>query len=352
MDHHATTRPGNPSTAANDHMPMPAHPVGPLAQRWSTRTRGAVRAASVVTVGGLALVACGGSSATTPDRASAAAPTTVVDAVVDPTANDPAVVPVVADAWARRPAAGQTAVAAYVSFANHGDHDVSIRGVSSTLGDAEFHETVADADGVMRMRHLPDGVVVPANGALTMAPGGIHVMVLDADVLTMTTGGSVPLVFDVGPLGTVEVHAAVRSDTDAGDTDAADHDHAAGGRHPHQHGHDHGGGDPANDADVDDADVGPLDPGSLHALDDELHAGVLDVDRQRPVVARARAAALAIVADGTGADAATEVAVSELLEVLDRLDAALVDGDRLTAAALAFEAHDLAHALVPHHHHH
>jgi len=46
---------------------------------------------------------------------------------------------------------------------------------------AEIHESMAD-DGVMRMVPRPDGFEVPAGGTLELAPGGKHVMLVDARV--------------------------------------------------------------------------------------------------------------------------------------------------------------------------
>lgn len=254
--------------------------------------------------------------------------------------------PVVMDAWVRMPAAGQTTAAAYVTFVNPGDVDVALLGVTSSTGEAELHETVADADGVMRMQHRRDGFVVPAGGELVMAPGGIHVMLGDVDVLGLALVDAVELTFDFGPLGPVVAAAVVRNDTVRSGHDHAHDDHA--------HDDHRSAADVDPDRDVADAaderaDVTldtTLDPNRLHDLDDELHAGVFDPVRQRALVAGFRAGleALAEIPPGFARDA--------LIDVLDRLDAALAAADLDAARALAFEAHDLAHGLAPHGHTH
>ena len=36
-----------------------------------------------------------------------------------------------------------------------------------------------DAEGVMRMRPLPDGLAIPAGQSIALQPGGIHLMLLE-----------------------------------------------------------------------------------------------------------------------------------------------------------------------------
>ena len=81
------------------------------------------------------------------------------------------------DGWARE--TGQSDVAAaYVTIENKGAADKLI-GVRSAAGEATLHETTMN-DGVMRMRAIDpaQGMVVPSNGKLALAPGGAHVMIM------------------------------------------------------------------------------------------------------------------------------------------------------------------------------
>jgi copper(I)-binding protein len=285
----------------------------------------------------LVLAACGGDDAsgapgsTLPPTASET--TEVVSSVP---AEEPEFEELVAlDAWVRPPAAGQTMAAGYVTFVNPNEFDVSIVDVSANVGPAELHETVSDDDGVMRMQHRPDGFVVAAGGELVFAPGGAHVMFMDLDPLEFALIDSVELVFDVGSHGTMSVVAEVRRDVgaDDGHHGHGDHDH---GDDVHGHGGDvHGG--MFEDLDL----VGWA--GVMHDLDDELHAGVLDVERQRATVAAFREVVIT-------EELPASVDLEALLDALDRLDAALDAEDVATAAAVAFEVHDLAHALAPHSH--
>ena len=79
------------------------------------------------------------------------------------------------DGWSR--ATGQANAAAYVTIENKGGADRLI-GVRSNVGEARLHESTLE-DGVMRMRPVEpgQGLSVPSNGKLVLAPGGAHVMI-------------------------------------------------------------------------------------------------------------------------------------------------------------------------------
>jgi copper(I)-binding protein len=80
------------------------------------------------------------------------------------------------DAWSRATGPADSA-AAYVTVDNKGGAD-SLTGVRATIGSAMLHESTMDG-GVMRMRPIDpsEGLVVPSNGSLRLAPGGAHVMI-------------------------------------------------------------------------------------------------------------------------------------------------------------------------------
>jgi hypothetical protein len=81
------------------------------------------------------------------------------------------------DGWAR--ATGQSdTTAVYLTIENKGAAD-RLTGVRSSVGQAMLHETSTEG-GIMRMRPIDpaQGLVVPSNGKLSLAPGGAHVMVM------------------------------------------------------------------------------------------------------------------------------------------------------------------------------
>ncbi|WEF24846.1 copper chaperone PCu(A)C [Paracoccus sp. S3-43] len=109
---------------------------------------------------------------------------------------------------------------AYLTVTNHGATDDRLVSVTAPVGKAvQMHET-AEKDGVMTMRELPDGLPIPAGAAVTMAPAGMHLMLVglteplvEGDTLDMVLhfekAGDVPVRFDI--LG---IHARGRADRD------------------------------------------------------------------------------------------------------------------------------------------
>ena len=71
---------------------------------------------------------------------------------------------------------GPTA-AGYMQITNHAALDDMILAAHSASAERiELHDTVEDADGVMRMVHLADGIEIDAGETVTFAPGGLHLM--------------------------------------------------------------------------------------------------------------------------------------------------------------------------------
>ncbi|SLN42937.1 copper chaperone PCu(A)C [Pseudooctadecabacter jejudonensis] len=79
------------------------------------------------------------------------------------------------DAYARssNPMAG----AAFMVIHNHGEVDDRIVSVTSdAAARVELHTHIEDADGVMRMVHVEEGMALPAGGEIIMKRGAEHVM--------------------------------------------------------------------------------------------------------------------------------------------------------------------------------
>lgn len=84
----------------------------------------------------------------------------------------------VTDAWARETRAGQTGGAIYLTISNAGGTADRLTGVSTAAASmAQLHESRND-NGVMRMRHLSDGIPVPAGGEARLVPNGQHIMLM------------------------------------------------------------------------------------------------------------------------------------------------------------------------------
>ncbi len=82
----------------------------------------------------------------------------------------------VTEAWVRAAPPGAPMLAAYITVRNAGSQPVQVTAMNSDLGgDMELHETRM-MDGVARMRRV-DPFEIPAGGEVSMAPGGMHLMI-------------------------------------------------------------------------------------------------------------------------------------------------------------------------------
>lgn len=126
----------------------------------------------------------------------------------------------IANAWVRAPVAGQKNASAYVELTS--ERDAALVAVGSPVAArAELH-TMSVEGGIMRMRALPR-IELPAGRAVKLAPGGLHVMLLELKQ-PLKVGDKVPLTLTVQPGGTaagaaattLEVQAEVRAAAPAG----------------------------------------------------------------------------------------------------------------------------------------
>lgn len=93
---------------------------------------------------------------------------------------------------------GQPTAAAYVTLHNPAAGAVVLTGGSTpAAGAVEIHQS-SQVEGMWRMRKLPE-LEIPANGRITMAPGGVHLMLFDVGT-PLKEGDSIPLrlEFDTG----------------------------------------------------------------------------------------------------------------------------------------------------------
>ena len=81
------------------------------------------------------------------------------------------------DGYARSAGAAAKTGAAFMVIENTGDSDDRLVSVASDAAKkVELHTHEAGDNGVMKMREVEDGFVIPANGAHALARGGDHVM--------------------------------------------------------------------------------------------------------------------------------------------------------------------------------
>ena len=140
----------------------------------------------------------------------------------------------ISQAWVRASVPGQTNGAGYLTITNTSDKDDKLSSASSTAaGKVELHEVITEG-GNAKMREA-GSVVVPANGSVTFAPGGYHLMFLqlvtgfkpDTAVpvtLKFEQAGEVALAFEVKP-------ANYNTDGNSGHQMHGGHDQMSGMKH-------------------------------------------------------------------------------------------------------------------------
>lgn len=293
-----------------------------MRERHSTprRTVTGVLAASAMV---LALAACGDDEDAAP--AATEAPAAEATATAEAEAGGGIAV---ADAWSRQPAEGQAVTAVYGIVTNDTDADVTIVAASTSVTDnVELHETLMGDDGTMKMQEKEGGFVVPAGGEFVFESGGPHVMLFDIDPATYPDSVDVTLELDNGE--TVAFTAEVRA---IDSTEMSGMEMSGDDMHGSEESGDHAAGEEDHS--------GPAE--SLHDVDEQLQAGMLDAENQLSVV---RAEIEKLVMEGEPADGTPE---AEYHQVLLDLEAAIEAGDVEAAAPLATMAHDMGHELEEH----
>ena len=83
------------------------------------------------------------------------------------------------DAWLREAPPGASVMAGYVTLSNHNDRPLTLRRIGSKdFGSIDFHQTTIE-HGESHMEML-DSLTIPARGAVSLAPGAMHLMLFGA----------------------------------------------------------------------------------------------------------------------------------------------------------------------------
>ncbi len=122
---------------------------------------------------------------------------------------DPAATrPTVEHAWARATVAVVKTGAAYFTITGHGAADRLLSATTPVAERAELHMTGNDGN-VMRMRPV-DGLAVPATGAVTLDPGGYHLMLVGLRQ-PLVAGQHFPLALTFQNAGAMRVEVVVEA---------------------------------------------------------------------------------------------------------------------------------------------
>jgi hypothetical protein len=129
----------------------------------------------------------------------------------------------IAQPWSR-PGLPNRPAAAYLTVSNTGgtgDRLVAAR--SPAFGTIELHTVERDGE-VMKMMPV-EAIPVPARGTATLAPGGYHLMLFDAE-RSFAEGESFPLTLVFEAAGEIEVEVSVARSAPEGGMDHSGMDHS------------------------------------------------------------------------------------------------------------------------------
>ena len=111
----------------------------------------------------------------------------------------------IANAWARPTPGGAKVGAAYLSITNTGADDVLVAVSTEASARGEIHDMTLD-NGVMKMRHMTDGLPIAKGETADLKPGGKHLMLMDLKA-PLVEGQSIrlTLTFKSGATQTLDV---------------------------------------------------------------------------------------------------------------------------------------------------
>ncbi|QLI82847.1 copper chaperone PCu(A)C [Chitinibacter fontanus] len=115
----------------------------------------------------------------------------------------------IAHPWTRATAPAAKMGGVFLSVNNLGtEGDTLLKAESEVAEATELHQ-MEMVDGVMKMRQVPS-IVVPAKGELKLAPGGLHIMLINLKQ-ALKEGEKIPLKLTFAKAGVVEVKVRVEA---------------------------------------------------------------------------------------------------------------------------------------------
>ena len=111
---------------------------------------------------------------------------------------------IIEDAYARASRPGAPTGAIFMKIRNESETDDHLIGVESNVAKrVELHTHIED-NGVMKMRHVEDGFLLPAGATHELARGGDHVMLMGV-IEELETGAEIPLTLIFAEAGEIAV---------------------------------------------------------------------------------------------------------------------------------------------------
>jgi len=121
--------------------------------------------------------------------------------------------PVVSDAWARATPPGVEVGAAYLVITGGARADSLLGATTPRAAMVHLHD-VTESEGVAQMRSV-EAVPVPAGAKVTLAPKGLHLMLMGLDA-PLIAGQTFPLTLQFAESAAQTVTVTVRAATDDG----------------------------------------------------------------------------------------------------------------------------------------
>ena len=133
---------------------------------------------------------------------------------------------------------GATHGGAFMDITNTGKtDDVLIAATSPRSSVMELHNTTLE-NGVMQMREMKDGIVIPAGQTVTLKPGSLHVMFMDLKE-PFVVGQTYPLTLKFKHAGEKNVTVTVKDMPAMQHNQPMDQHKANDNKEAHQHIHQH-----------------------------------------------------------------------------------------------------------------
>src|ERR1700752_1391877 len=111
-------------------------------------------------------------------------------------------------AWSRATPNGAMVAAGYLTIDNRGNNADTLMSASTPhAAKAEIHEMI-EVGGVMKMRPVWEGMTIPPNGKLVLAPGGSHLMFMELKA-PFADGDQIPVLLDFERAGQIGISVEV-----------------------------------------------------------------------------------------------------------------------------------------------
>ena len=113
------------------------------------------------------------------------------------------------DLWTRATPPGAPTAVGYLTITNNGTEADKLIAASSPQAESGGLHMMAVRDGVMSMHWVEGGIDIPAEGTVTLAPGGIHIMFVTLKE-PLKEGAKLPVTLTFEKAGTIETFLHIK----------------------------------------------------------------------------------------------------------------------------------------------